>query len=251
MNNPQSSSRRLKSVVTGGTGALGNSIISALLQRGDQVACLDQSPAQRADVPYFHVDVGDGASVRTAFTRAASELEGLDVLIHAAGIIRTSPFLDLDENEFEELLAVNLLGAFRVAQTASKLMLENGGRILLVTSIHGQIGVNGRCAYAASKGGVASMARVMAAELSHSRIRVNVLAPGAVDGGMLPDPSARRGWVKATPSNRVAYLEEVAGVATILTSDGASFVNGQIVAVDGGVSTVCQFEEPTTPKMVL
>ena len=251
MNNLRPTSRRLKSIVTGGAGALGNSIISALLQRGDQVACLDRNPAQRADVPYFHVDVADGASVRAAFeqaTCALDGLDGLDVLIHAAGVMRTSPFLDLDEIEFEELLAVNLLGAFRVAQAASKLMLENGGRIVLVTSIHGQIGVHGRCAYAASKGGVASMARVMAAELSHSRIRVNVLAPGAIDGGMLPDPNARQGWVKATPSNRVAYLEEVAGVATMLTSEGASFVNGQIVAVDGGVSTVRQFEEPAASK---
>ncbi len=121
------------------------------------------------------------------------------------------------------------------------MMVKNGGRIVLVTSIHGQVGVHGRAAYAASKGGIASMARVMAAELAHHRIRVNVLAPGAVDGGMLPDPKARQGWVEATPSNRVAYLQEVASVAVMLTSEDASFVNGQVVAVDGGVSTVRQF----------
>lgn len=242
---------RRKTIVTGGAGALGGSIISALLERGDQVVCLDRNPPNQADIPFFKVDIADGSSVRTAFDLASSELDGLDNLIHAAGIIRTSAFLDLEESEFEELLAVNLMGAFRVAQTASKMMLKSGGRIVLITSIHGQIGVHGRCAYAASKGGVASMARVMAAELSHWRIRVNVLAPGAVDGGMIPDPNSRQGWIKATPSGRVAYLEEIAGVAMMLTSEDASFVNGQIVAVDGGVSTVRQFEHTVGEKIIL
>ncbi|WP_299191356.1 SDR family NAD(P)-dependent oxidoreductase [uncultured Litoreibacter sp.] len=238
---PESTSRRLKSLVTGGSGALGGAIISALLARGDDVVCLDQRPPAPSDAAYIPVDITCAASVDTAMQRAAERLGRVDVLIHAAGIMRTAAFMDLTEDTFQDVLEVNLLGAFRVAQRASALMMAHGGRIVLVTSIHGQVGVEGRGAYAASKGGVASLARVMAAELGQHRIRVNVLAPGAVDGGMLPNPAARQGWVEATPSNRVAYLNEVAGVAALLTSEDASFVNGQVVAVDGGVSTVRQF----------
>ena len=160
------------------------------------------------------------------------------MLIHAAGIIKTADFCDLNYLDFDDVLRVNLLGAFHVAQEATRHMIGSGGRIVMVTSIHGQIGVPGRSAYAASKGAVAALARVMASELAQHRIRVNVLAPGAIDGGMLPDPAARRGWISATPSSRVAYLAEVANVAAMLSSEDASFVNGQIVAVDGGASTV-------------
>lgn len=202
------------------------------------MVCLDQNRPAEDGVDFVEVDISHRASVDSAVSRAVDILGGIDVLIHSAGIIRTSKFSDLKQQEFNEILDVNLLGAFHVAQESARYMMNSGGRIVLVTSIHGQIGVPGRSAYAASKGAVASLARVMASELAEHRIRVNVLAPGAVDGGMLPDPRARQGWVEATPSNRVAYLAEVAGVAAMLSSENASFVNGQIVAVDGGASTV-------------
>ena len=142
----------------------------------------------------------------------------------------------------DEHLRINVMGAFRVAQAASREMIATGGgRIVMVTSIHGQIGVPGRGAYAASKGAVAAMARVMAVELARHRIRVNVLAPGAVDGGMTPDPTSRIGWVAATPSGRVAHLDEIARVAVTLTSEDLSFINGQVIAVDGGASTLRVF----------
>lgn len=242
MSVPVQTSRRLNSIVTGGSGILGSAIISALVKRGDNVVCLDKNTPERTDIHFVPVDISNTRSVELAMQEAVEHLGYLDVLVNAAGIIQISSFLNLNEDDFESLLNVNLLGAFRVAQAGSKHMLENGGKIVFVTSIHGQVGVQGRSAYAASKGGVASLARVIAAELAQYRIRVNVLAPGAIDGGMLPDPNARQGWVKATPSNRVAYLEEVAGVAVMLTSENASFVNGQIIAVDGGVSTIRRFE---------
>ncbi len=232
---------KLRSVVTGGAGAVGNAIIDAMKVRGDDVVCLDIRKPERTDVAYIEVDVSDRSSVNEALNEAVTRLGSLDNLVHSAGIIKTARFCELDEQEFRSVLDVNLLGAFRVAQQAAYHMSGCGGRIVMVTSIHGQIGVPGRGAYAAAKGGIASMARVMAAELAERRIRVNVLAPGAVDGGMLVDPKSREGWVNATPCKRVASLKEVAGVAALLTSEDASFVTGQIVAVDGGVSTVRAF----------
>jgi len=236
--------RHLRSVVTGGSGAVGRAVIAAMTARGDDVVCLDLKVPQDPDVCFFKVDVSDRHSVDGAFEQAAAKLGGIDALVHAAGVISTAPFSDLGEADFERMLNINTLGAFRVAQQACTYMKADGGRIVFITSIHGQIGVSGRCAYAAAKGGVASMARVMAAELAEHRIRVNVLAPGAIDGGMQPDSQSRARWVTATPSHRVAYLAEVAGAAAMLTSEDASFVTGQIVAVDGGVSTVRSFGTP-------
>ncbi|WFE91941.1 SDR family NAD(P)-dependent oxidoreductase [Roseibium porphyridii] len=230
--------RPLRSIVTGGSGALGSAIVRSLCERGDQVVCLDQHAPATCMAEFVKVDVTQRPSVDRAIRHAVEHMGGLDVLVHAAGMIRAARFSDLTEEDFECHLNTNLLGAFRVAQQASIHMMENGGRIVFITSIHGQIGVTGRSAYAASKGAVASLARVMAAELAKHRIRVNVLAPGAVDGGMMPDPKSRDGWIAATPSDRVAYLEEVAAVAAMLASDEASFVNGQVLAVDGGASTV-------------
>lgn len=232
----------LRSIVTGGAGAVGQGVIRALERRGDQVICLDQAEPDTAAAGYIHMDVADSGSVVAAMEEARQRLGGLDVLVHAAGILRPAAFLDILEEDMAAHLDVNLMGAFRVSQSAARMMVDHGGRILLITSIHGQIGVPERGAYAASKGGIASLARVMAAELARHRIRVNVLAPGAIDGGMVPDPTTRTGWVAATPSQRVAHLEEVATIATMLTSDASSFVNGQIISIDGGASTLRIFK---------
>ncbi|SCZ68135.1 3-oxoacyl-[acyl-carrier protein] reductase [Epibacterium ulvae] len=231
----------LRSIVTGGAGALGQTIISALVARGDRVICLDRRPPRSEHTDFIEVDVADRLSVNGAIDAAVNKLGGVDVLIHAAGIMKTAAFCDLDDGELAEHLNINMMGAFRVAQRTVKHMSPNGGRIVFITSIHGQLGVPGRSAYAASKGAIASLARVMAAELAEQNIRVNVLAPGAIDGGMSPDSRSRQGWLDVTPSNRVAHLSEVAAMATVLTSFSASFVTGQVVAIDGGASTVKAF----------
>lgn len=230
--------RRLRSIVTGGSGVLGAEIISALRSRGDEVTCLDLERPSDDDIPFLQTDLESDESVAASMEEVKRSKGGLDVLIHAAGLIKTAPFLEMETDDLKRLLDVNLVGAYRVAKLAADMMLDQGGRILFITSIHGQIGVPGRAAYAASKGGLASMARVMAAELARYKIRVNVLAPGAVDGGMMPDPTTRTGWVSATPSQRVAEVEEVARVSSMLTSNYSSFINGQVIALDGGVSTL-------------
>ncbi len=242
--------RQLRSVVTGGSGAVGRAVIAAMVARGDKVVCLDLKAPSDPDICFIKVDVSERRCVDAAFEQAAQTLGGIDTLVHAAGVISIAPFSDLEEADFERMVNINMLGAFRVAQQACTYMKARGGRIVFITSIHGQIGVPGRCAYATTKGGVAAMARVMAAELAEHRIRVNVLAPGPIEGGMQGDDRSRAGWVTATPSLRVAYLDEVAGAAAMLTSENASFVTGQIIAVDGGVSTVRAFDitGPETPK---
>ncbi|MEJ8473291.1 SDR family NAD(P)-dependent oxidoreductase [Roseibium algae] len=232
-----------RSIVTGAAGALGQRIVNTLRARGDQVIGLDRVVPDNAPVPFFQVDINDPQSVKDAMEAARVSLGGLDVLVHAAGILRSASFLEITEEDMAAHLDTNVRGAVRIAQSAARMMLEDGGRIVFITSIHGQVGVANRGAYAASKGAIASLARVIAVELAPYRIRINVLAPGAVDGGMGPDPGTRSNWISATPSHRVAHLDEVARAAALLTSDDASFITGQTIAVDGGVSTLRSFSE--------
>jgi len=234
-------SKKRRSVVTGGSGVLGQCIIKELTKRGDDVICLDRVPPEGDASNYIEIDATDPLSVKAAMEKVHSRLKGIDNLIHTIGILRGAPFLEISDEDMRGHYDVNFMSAFRVGQTAARMMLGQGGRIVFITSIHGQVGVPERGAYAASKGAIASLARVMAVELAPEKIRVNVLAPGAIDGGMQPNAKTRTGWVSATPSKRVAQLEEISRVATMLTSDDASFINGQIISVDGGASTLRPF----------
>lgn len=229
LTNPQ-----LRTVVTGGSGALGAAIISALLARGDHVVNLDRVASETTT--WIEVDFADGQSVAKAIDRAETILGGIDVLVHSAGIFRANECLSMSEEEFSDLLNINLLGSFRVAQKVAAKMVGTGGRILFISSIHAKYGVRGRLAYGASKAGIEAMTRVMATELSEYGIRVNALAPGAVSAGMVPDARHLSDWTRVTPAKRKVTPQEVAGMAMLLTCDDASFVSGQVVSQDGGAS---------------
>ncbi|MEP3278862.1 MAG: SDR family oxidoreductase [Stappiaceae bacterium] len=226
---------RLRTVVVGGSGTIGSAIMHHHTARGDTVACMDIC-APVCGPPFIEMDVTDRQSVSAAFATAAKMLGGIDVCVNACGFLQAIPFDSITSADMQKHLDINIMGSLHVGQEAARHMREHGGRILFLSSIHGQIGVPGRGAYAASKAGIAAMARVMAAELGGQGIRVNILAPGPVDGGMQPDPSTRAGWCKEAPIQRVAELDEIAKIASFLTSDDASFISGQTIQVDGGVS---------------
>ncbi|WP_170844512.1 SDR family NAD(P)-dependent oxidoreductase [Aliiruegeria lutimaris] len=242
----------LRTVVTGCSGALGDAVCHALLRRGDRVVGLDRTPSGRDGMSFLPFDLGEPESVTGAVRQANEQLGGIDALVHAAGVMWTSDFLDTTEADLRGHLDVNLIGAFRVVRDVARCMVEaeasgngRGGRIVLVTSLHGRIGVQKRSAYAASKGALEALGRVAAAELAQHRIRVNMLAPGAVDGGMQPNPGSRAHWVEATPIHRVATTDEVGRAAALLTSDDASFITGQTIAIDGGVTNLRPFGLPS------
>jgi 3-oxoacyl-[acyl-carrier protein] reductase len=188
------------------------------------------------DAIWIETDFIDGQSVSAAIDKAEEILGGIDVLIHSAGIFRANDLLSTTDTEFAEVLNVNLLGSFRVAQAAAQKMMARGGRILFISSIHAKYGIKGRLAYGASKAGIESMTRVMATELSEFGIRVNALAPGAVSVGMVANAQHISDWTSVTPAKRKVTPQEVAGMAMLLTSDHASFVSGQVVSQDGGAS---------------
>lgn len=230
--------RRLRTVVTGCSGALGGKLVEALSSRGDHIIGLDRVVPNEPELEFLQVELTDDVAVTETVNKAASILGGIDVLIHAAAIMHKAPFMETTSQDMTRHFDVNVMGAFRMCQAVARHMNGDGGRIVLISSIHGTVGVPHRAAYAASKGAVEAMGRVIAAELGPHRIRVNILAPGAIDGGIPGSSNSRQYWVEATPVKRVASLEEVARTAMFLASDDASFINGQTITIDGGASIV-------------
>ncbi len=224
-------------IVVGGAGALGAPIVDRLIDTQHGVVVLDRTPSTNPKALFLKTDITDPVSVQRSFEQIKKRSERCAGLVVASGILRSSAFLDLTDSDLQAHLDVNLLGAFRVAQAAARLMQTHGGRMVFITSIHGQIGVPDRAAYAMSKAGVGALVRAMAVELAPFNIRVNALAPGAIDGGMSPNAHTRQYWRDQTPSHRVAHIEEVVNATLMLMSNEASFLSGQTIALDGGVST--------------
>lgn len=229
------SSDPLRTIVTGGSGAIGQAILRAVSERGDAVVNLDQTASDRAH--WIETNLTDSGSVERAVEAAVSYLGGVDVLIHSAGVFEAVPFLELDEDDFRRVLDINLLGSFRISKAVALRMQQDGGRILFLSSIHAKYGIRGRLAYGASKAGIEAMTRTIAAEMSANGVRVNALACGAVDTGMSATKALRTDWAGATPAGRKVTAQEVANLARVLTGDDASFVSGQVISQDGGAST--------------
>ncbi len=168
------------------------------------------------------------------------EFGRLDVLINNAGINYRAPTLDFDLEDFDRILGVNLRGLYYASQQAARQMVDqgDGGRIINTTSLASHMGVPGLSAYAASKGGVAMIIRVMAVEWAEHGITVNGVSPGYIATSLtqpLRDDAERNDWVLSRiPMKRWGTPEDMAGIYVFLASDAASYITGQLIPVDGG-----------------
>ena len=186
-------------------------------------------------------DVSNGAQVTQMVERTRTELGSVDVLVNNAGIERESPFLELDEETWDQILAVDLKGAFLCAQAAARVMrdAERGGSIVNISSIHEDLPFPGFTPYCAAKGGLRMLMRNIAVELAPFRIRVNNVAPGAIatpiNEPTMADPKKRAKLESIIPLGRVGSPQEVAEVALFLASDASSYVTGSTYYVDGGM----------------
>jgi NAD(P)-dependent dehydrogenase (short-subunit alcohol dehydrogenase family) len=231
-------------VVTGGLSGIGAAIAQRMAGEGATVIAADLSSEKKKlgsgnPVP-LHLDVQNPSSANSMMRTVVAHYGRLDCMVNSAGIGSDIPFLQTSLETFDRVLSVNLRGTFIVGQAAAIAMKETGGgSIVNIASVSGITGNAGRSAYGASKWGVVGLSRVMAIELSTFNIRVNVIAPGAVEtpllGQMLPDQEARR-WTEHTPLHRYARPEEIAGSAVFLCSSDASFITGHVLVVDGGFS---------------
>ena len=182
--------------------------------------------------------VGERAAVDEMFSRIAAEFKRLDILVNNAGITRDNFLLKMSDEEWEQVLRVNLTGAFSCTRAAAALMQEgDGGRIISLTSVTAQTGNIGQVNYAAAKAGLIGMTKTLARELARYRITVNAVAPGFIDTPMtaaVPE-EVKRKMISGIPLGRIGKPEEIAELVKFLAGDGAAYITGQVIACNGGM----------------
>jgi 3-oxoacyl-[acyl-carrier protein] reductase len=227
-------------LVTGGNRGIGLAIAKAFAELGDQVAVTHRSPVD--DLPgellAVQCDVTDVDAVDAAFSTVEEKHGPVQVLVSNAGINDDGLLMRMSEESFTKVVDTNLTAAYRVAKRASRGMLRaKSGRMVFVSSVVGLLGSAGQVNYAAAKAGLVGLARSVARELGSRGITANVVAPGFVDTDMTRKLSeARRTEILGqVPLGRYASVEEIASAVTWLASEGAGYVTGAVIPVDGGL----------------
>ena len=235
-------------VVTGAARGIGLAISKKFLEEGYRIAILDidqktlsQTMKQDFDtnnVLGLECDVAEPDQVDQSVNRVLEQFGRIDVLVNNAGIAEFKPMLETTYEEWSRILAVNLNGPFICSQACAPFMLKNeGGSIVNIASISGLRASTLRIAYGTSKAALMHLTKQQAAELGNKGIRVNAIAPGPVDTAMaqkVHTADIRSDYHDVIPLNRYGLEEEIADAVWFLCSDSASYINGQIIAADGG-----------------
>jgi len=240
--------------VAGGGGAIGAEMARACADYGAKVAIADLSidaaskvadelAGTGAKATGVAVNITDVDSTAEAVAQAEAALGPLDIMINAAGIHIEQPAEEYDIASWDKVLAVNLKGGFILSQAAARSMIArgSGGSIIHVTSVRSGLGIRrGYASYVASKGGLALLIKQLATEWAQHQIRVNGIAPTFTRTPLvtdyLNDPAFYSALVERIPMGRVCETEDLAGIALFLASDASSFITGQNIFVDGGVT---------------
>ncbi len=225
-------------LVTGGNRGIGLAIARALIAAGHRVTVTSRSGEAPEGLTAVACDVTDAASVDAAFTAVEVAQGPVEVLVSNAGITDDTLLLRMGEDTFTGVIDANLTGAYRVAKRASMGMLKKRfGRMIFISSVVGLSGGAGQANYASSKAGLVGLARSIARELGTRNITANVVAPGFVDTDMTRAlPEARRAEIAGqVPLGRYAEPEEIASVVAFLASEGAGYITGAVIPVDGGL----------------
>ncbi len=237
------------SIVTGGGKGIGKAVALALAREGSAVAVFDLDEKNASKVAQkirgmgqqslsMGMDVSESRDVTTAMDRVAKELGEVDILVNNAGICQTSTIADLNETDWDRMLAVNLKGVFLCSQAVMGSMKKHKwGKIVNMASISGKVGgIIAGPHYAASKAGVMCFTKSLARELAPFGINVNAIAPGIIETDMTLGLT-RGDWktfTKSIPFGRIGTVEEVARVVIFLVSEGASYLTGEIIDINGG-----------------
>ncbi len=236
-------------LVTGATGGIGGAIAKALAAHGARVAvsgtrveALEALVAELGDgAVALPCNLSDAASVEALVPAAEKALGQLDILVNNAGITRDNLFLRMKDEEWEQVLAVNLTASFRLMRAAVKgMMRRRSGRIVSIGSVVGTTGNPGQGNYAASKAGLIGMSKALAAEVASRGVTVNVVAPGFIESPMTHalNDKQKEAILGTVPMGRLGQGGEIAAAVVFLASAEAGYVTGQTIHVNGGMAMI-------------
>ncbi|WP_159498900.1 3-oxoacyl-ACP reductase FabG [Microbacterium sp. 18062] len=225
-------------LVTGGNRGIGRAIAERFVADGYRVAVTARSGVGPEGTLTVRADVTDAASLDAAYNEIEQTLGPVEIVVANAGITRDTLLLRMTEDDFDDVVATNLGGTFRVVKRAAKgLLRAKWGRVILISSVVGLYGSAGQINYASSKSALVGFARSLTRELGSRGITTNVVAPGFIETDMTAELPAQTQdeYKRSIPAGRFATPGEVAGVVAWLASDEAAYISGAVIPVDGGL----------------
>jgi 3-oxoacyl-[acyl-carrier protein] reductase len=238
-------------VVTGASRGIGRAISSALVAQGALVVMTDvledavskaaaEVAAAGGRTDALPLNVTSAESVQAAVEQTLKRHGRLDILVNNAGITRDAALMRMKRDDWDAVLQINLTGVFNCSQAVVRpMMKQRAGRIISISSVVGQMGNAGQANYAASKAGIIGFSKALAREVAGRGVTVNVVAPGLIDTDMtraLPE-SVQQDWVSKVPLSRFGTPDDIAAAVCFLATDEASYITGQVLAVNGGMYT--------------
>jgi len=234
--------------VTGASRGIGRAIAERLAGGGAHVICVARGTnadataaaivAAGGKAEAVSADVTDAVAVDSMIKAAVERHGRLDILVSNAGITRDQLMLRMKRADWDEVIATNLTAAFTLCQAALKPMIrQRAGRIIAISSVVGQIGNGGQANYAASKAGLIGFCKSLAKEIASRQVTVNVVAPGLIETDMTKGitEAAKTDWSAQIPLGRMGTPADIAAAVSFLASDEASYITGQVLAVNGGM----------------
>jgi 3-oxoacyl-[acyl-carrier protein] reductase len=236
-------------LVTGATGGIGGAVAKALHAQGATVSIsgtrrevLDKLAGELSErVHVVPCNLGDRAEVEALVPAAEQAMGQLDILVANAGITRDNLFVQLRDEDWDEVINVNLTATFRLARAATKLMMRKRfGRIIAITSVVGVTGNPGQANYTASKAGLIGLIKTLGAEYARRNVTANCIAPGFIKTPMTDalNEKQREAILARVPAGRLGTPEDVAAAAVYLASNEAAYVTGQTIHVNGGMAMI-------------
>lgn len=237
-------------IVTGGASGIGRAVVEGVVAGGGHAVIVDlnleaavktQNEVGKDSISVYKVDLGNSSEIRESFKKIVEDLGQIHGLVNNAGIVSTKPFMEIDQKEWDKVIAINLTGAFATISTLYPFMAQMGyGRIVNVASVAAKLGggLLGTSAYASSKAGVIGLTKAVAREGAKLGIACNAVCPSFTLTPMTSNMSEekREKILNAIPLGRAADPKEIANVILFYVSDLASFVTGEISDVDGGIT---------------